>query len=109
MNTPNDFDTWLRTALQADGEPTDSGFAARLMAALPPQSPAPAPAPARRGSARWRRHAQSLCLGAAAVALALVLEPSAGLGALDQALASSCLLALLVWWSLPQGRGSGWA
>jgi len=106
MNTPPDFDTWLRTALQAETEPTDADFAARLMAALPPQMPVPAPA--RLSGARWRRHAQSLCLGAAAVALALVLEPSADLKLLDQALASSCLLALLVWWSLPQGRGSGW-
>ncbi len=106
MNTPSDFDTWLRNALQTEPEPSDAGFAARLMAALPPQNPAPAPA--RRGSARWRRHAHSLCLGAAAVALSLVLEPSTDLKALEQALASSCLLGLLVWWSLPQGRGSGW-
>ncbi|MBP8144639.1 hypothetical protein [Pseudorhodoferax sp.] len=88
--------------LRDDGpEPADAGFSLRVMAALtlrrrrPPRSD---PAPARA--------AELLAMGSSCAALALLMLQ--GPGGVEQLAAGAVLLGLLLWWSLPQSRGSQW-
>lgn len=98
------FDDWLKAALQQEPEPLDAGFSAHVVAQLPAQ-------PQRRRAARPRfspamRAAETAAVSLAALVLSLL--PLQKLAALDATFASVSLLALLLWWSLPQSRGSGW-
>lgn len=98
------FDARLRAAFAQDPAPADGdGFAARLLQALPAQqrrSP-------RAASNPWpARLAIGMAMGLGAAWLAVL--PGQGLTPLEQGLASSCLVALLLWWSMPQSRGSLW-
>lgn len=117
MNPHDDaFERWLRTQLQAEPEPADDGFAARVLAALPPQIPPPRPV--RRGSTQAAARAAALWALAVVMALLGLLaaqsaaqsatEAAAVAEAGEQALAGLALLALLVGWSLPQWRLNPW-
>lgn len=96
------FDARLRSAFALDPLPADGdAFAARLLAHLPRQRPAPT------ASEPWpARLAIGMAMGLGAALLAVL--PSQGLAPLEQGMASVCVLALLLWWSLPQSRGSLW-
>jgi hypothetical protein len=97
------FDDWLKAALQQEPEPLDAGFSARVMTQLP------AHAPRRAARPRFSQAMRAAELAAISlVAMVLSLVPLQNLAALDATLASVSLLALLLWWSLPQSRGSGW-
>ncbi len=99
------FDEWLREALQAQPpEHEDAAFQLRVMSALPAQE-------ARRMPARPRftpamRAAELAAISVAALLLSLL--PLQGLGEAEAIVAGFSLLAMLLWWSLPQSRGSGW-
>lgn len=103
MSTPP-FDDWLKAALQQEPEPSDAGFALRVMANLPAQQ-----RPRRAARPRFTPAMRAAELAAISiVAAVLSLLPSQNLAALDATMATVSLLALLLWWSLPQSRGSGW-
>lgn len=96
------FEARLRKAFASDPEPGDGdAFAARLLSRLPRQRPA------QTASEPWpARLAAGMAMGLGAALLAVL--PSQQLAPLEQGLASACVLALLLWWSLPQSRGSLW-
>lgn len=98
------FDAQLRSAFAQDPAPPDAeGFTARLLQGLPAQERRSA----RATSNPWpARLAIGMAMGLGAALLAVL--PAQGLAPLEQGLASSCLVALLLWWSLPQSRGSLW-
>ncbi len=99
--TEQDFDTQLQRQLQARPEPPDDGFNLRVMAALPRQR--------SRRQVRLRRALRAAASSAMVLAaLALAALPQLGLPSIEQALATAALLALLLWWSLPQSPGSVW-
>lgn len=95
-------DAWERALaayLQGGDEPADAGFSQRVMAKLPPQQ--------RPASANGPAHAAGVvAIGVACGALALV--PLTEAAALEQWTSVVVLLALLLWWSLPQSRGGVW-
>jgi hypothetical protein len=98
------FDEWLGVALRDQPEPEDAGFSLRVMAALPAQRTRRLPA--RTGFTPAMRAAEIAAISTAALALGYL--PLQGMGGLDALAAACSLLALLLWWSLPQSRGSGW-
>ena len=94
-------DHW-RAPLRDDAtpEPADEGFTLRVMAALTVRRP-------RQRTDPWpARAAELLAMGSACAALAMLALQ--GPGGMEQGVAVGALLALLLWWSLPQSRGSQW-
>jgi hypothetical protein len=103
MSTDSNFDAALRQQFQDTPEPADDGFSLRVMAALPPR----APSPQRQHLAHWLRVTQWAASAGAALGLAaLLMSPSAHLGA-PHALAGLCLLGLLIFWSIPSRWSRG--
>ena len=96
------FDAQLRQAFALDPQPANGeAFAARLMDTLPRQR-----RPAPVGSPWPARLAIGMAMGLGSALLAAL--PTQGLSGLEQSLATACLLIMLLWWSLPQSRGSLW-
>lgn len=105
MNDHDDderLDAMLRDHWAADEEPADGGFSLRVMAALPAQ-----PAPGRQRRARWLRLAHWLAMSLAAFGTAALTGGWGGPLDLPHALAALALVALLIFWSVPNRWSRG--
>lgn len=98
MNDTDDtpLDAALRAGWADAGEPADEGFSLRVMAALPAQ-----PQPGRQRRARWLRRAHWLAMTLAAGGTADLTGGWAGPLDAPHALAALALIALLIFWTVP--------
>ena len=98
MNDTDDtpLDAALRAHWAAAEEPDDGGFSLRVMAALPPQ-----PTPGRQRRARWMRLAYWLAMSLAAGGTAALTGGWSGPLDMPHAMAALALIALLIFWSVP--------
>jgi hypothetical protein len=101
-NDDASFDSTLRSLLQGAEAPDDTGFSARVMAALPAQVSA-----RQLRWARWAKRGQWLAISLAACGVA-ALRPGAE-GSLDtpHVLAALALAGMLIFWSIPSRWSRG--
>jgi hypothetical protein len=115
-NLDSNWDTSLRRAFEAEPEPEDDGFTARVMAGLPQQGAASAaPAAQRLARERWQlarlaHRAHRVYLAASSVAgLMLAAMSPSGLASLQPEQRMGCwmLIGLMAFWSLQGWRLRG--
>lgn len=96
-NDDASFDEALRQQLQGGGEPDDTGFSLRVMAALTPKGVSSQ----QRRWARWVRRAQWVAISGAACGVAALLAGWNGPLDMPHAVAAVALVGLLIFWSIP--------